>query len=142
MSDRLRPATPAARDPEAGSTLTIERDYSTAHACSFTTFSSRLTPQLAAMQVTADEVAGTVGRINGALWDAEHLGWATFVDGCLGCLTLFLWHVFRPSPYQRALHRVEAIIASDNEAIYNKKRLHMLNPLSNGLLEIELRVLP
>jgi len=122
-------------------TVTIEQDYSHPDACRYTTFSTRLTPQLAALQVTAEEVASSVEQINAALRDAETLGWATFVDGCLGCLTLFAWHACRPAPYHLALRRIEDVVANVNETIFHKKRLHMINPVSNGLLEIEFRVL-
>eukprot|EP01116_Phalansterium_solitarium_P010450 TRINITY_DN2521_c0_g1_i4.p4 TRINITY_DN2521_c0_g1~~TRINITY_DN2521_c0_g1_i4.p4 ORF type:complete len:138 (+),score=54.33 TRINITY_DN2521_c0_g1_i4:1059-1472(+) len=136
------------QQPAIGEVLVAaRREFATADACRYTTFSvpaddSAVPPGLAAMQLSGAELSASVLRINAVLRDAETLGAEAVLDGCLGCLTLFAWTAFRPSAYANAMRRLEQVIASENETVYRHKRLQLLNPLSNGLLEIEVRLMP
>lgn len=96
---------------------------------------------MAEFEVSAAEFERTVRRINAELRHAETLGWATLLEGCLGCLSMFTLYLCYDGQYSRRLQRLATVIEHDNATVYEPHGLRLLNPLSNGFLQLEFRVL-
>jgi len=66
-------------------TIVIQRDYSRG---TLTRFDETYPADLQG-KVTPEEYKGTIDQINDYFLEAETIDFSTFLDGCLGCLSLF-----------------------------------------------------
>jgi len=121
--------------------VSIERDYSTVEACHFTTFRDQFPAPLGDTQVTPADVSRTVQRLNAFFREAESLDRVTCFEGCFGYLLLYLPFLWYEHRYARVFQRVRAFVESENAQVYNPKRVMLLNPVHNGFLEIEFKLL-
>jgi len=117
--------------------IVVPRDYS----IYVTKFDETYPAELKKQKVSEDEFKHTIQRINELFKDAETLSWTTFCEGCVGCLTLFSIFLCYENQYKKIVRELDIFIESENERVYRKKGLELLNPISNGLLELEIKIL-
>ncbi len=100
-------------------------------------------------QITKEEFTKTIKQINSYFQDAEEVTCTTFIEGCVGCLSffsLFLCYTNHykqvdiaikfPYVFAKVLRQLDEYLQSENETLYSKHGLEILNPLANGLLEV------
>eukprot|EP01117_Protostelium_nocturnum_P017210 TRINITY_DN6974_c0_g1_i2.p1 TRINITY_DN6974_c0_g1~~TRINITY_DN6974_c0_g1_i2.p1 ORF type:complete len:121 (-),score=12.01 TRINITY_DN6974_c0_g1_i2:223-585(-) len=108
----------------------------------FTTrFYDRFPQELEDRNITETQFKHTIQGINSCFLDAEKLSLLTFVEGCLGCLSIFTLFLFYDSHYKKTMDRLDLFLLEQNASVYRKRGLEVINPLSNGLLELEIRII-
>mmetsp|Transcript_21410 Transcript_21410/g.29956 ORF Transcript_21410/g.29956 Transcript_21410/m.29956 type:complete len:149 (-) Transcript_21410:2902-3348(-) len=130
---------PSGTTMEDESVIVIPRDYS--HTGNYTRFDTKFPPQLAKRDITPSEFEHTISQINNYFIEAESINFVTFLEGFLGCLSLFTIFLCYDNRYKKVVHDLESFLTEENKNVYRKKGLEILNPIGNGLLELEIRVL-
>ncbi|KAL6079127.1 hypothetical protein QOT17_001273 [Balamuthia mandrillaris] len=122
------------KEEEEGLEIIIERDYSRGV---LTQFKDILPPELSS-RVTEEEFSRTIGEINRLFRHAEELTVTSCLESCFGLITLFSLYLCITDRYTESLQRLEAFLEDENNNVYRPKGLVWLNPLSNGLLYIQI----
>jgi len=118
--------------------IIVDRDYSQGF---FTKFSETFPKKMEQHNVSIGEWAHTISSLNEFFKEAEELSLITFMEGCLGCLSLFAIFLCYESRYKKIMRQMLDFIEEENKAIYRQRGLEILNPLANGLLELEIKLL-
>ncbi|KAM9813851.1 golgin subfamily A member 7-like [Neosynchiropus ocellatus] len=122
--------------PSATAKVFIQRDYSSGSICKFhTKFPSELESRLDKQQFEE-----TIQALNNLYAEAEKLGWRSYMEGCLSCLTGYTVFLCMETHFEKVLKRIDNYIKVQNEKIYAPRGLLLTDPIERGLRVVEITV--
>lgn len=116
--------------------IVIPRDYS--RVGTIPRFLEVYPEVVARRDISKENYLKTIRTLNDFFEDAETLNCTTFLEGLFGCLTFFSIFLCYENNYKKILRELEVFLRKENEKYYNPKGLHIINPLYNGLLQVNL----
>ncbi|CAI5447736.1 unnamed protein product [Caenorhabditis angaria] len=115
----------------------IQRDYSQGLDVRFETdFPSRLTEM-----ISREVWENTIHRINKIFEEAESINATTIFETILGCFSCYCSRLVTKSLYEKKLIELKEFLRRENEEIYHRAGLHIMNPMERGLRVIEISLL-
>jgi len=118
------------------SRILIPRDYS--HSVNVTCFDDTYPERLKQYGISEEQFKQTIRILNSLYFSSEETNCTTFMEGCVGCLSLFSLFLCYETNYKKVLRRIDIFLQQENDRIYAPKGLQILNPINNGLLELEI----
>ncbi len=117
----------------------VSRDYS--DGMEPTAF-ARAIPRELEGRVPEQDFVGFVDAVNQVYREGERVGWNTFFESVVGCLSCYSLFLFYDSTYKRAMARLDQLIKTQNALVFLPRGVKVRNPLFNGNLHIEFLVYP
>eukprot|EP01122_Echinamoeba_exundans_P015875 TRINITY_DN7800_c0_g1_i1.p1 TRINITY_DN7800_c0_g1~~TRINITY_DN7800_c0_g1_i1.p1 ORF type:complete len:173 (-),score=19.95 TRINITY_DN7800_c0_g1_i1:124-621(-) len=125
--------------PELTENVFIDRDYSVGLS---TRFDESFPDVLARRNVDPEVYSRAIRHINGFFERAEEVNCTSFWEGCFGLISFWsLFLCYRQKSY-RIFDEMRDWIAQENRQNWLPKGLEIMNPISNGLIFLEIHVHP
>jgi len=116
------------------SEIVVERDYRLGTIPRFeTTF-----PPLLQGRIPPEAFEHTITTINGLFYDSERLTATQCLESLLGCISLYSYYLCFDARYTKNMKLLSAFLENENATVYRPAGLLVANPLSNGLLYIQI----
>ena len=115
----------------------VQRDYSRGTNCRFIT---EMPVELQG-KIEDQTFVHTVQGINEIMDDAERIGFASYFENCLGCLTGYLSLLCFETHYNKCLKRLTEYVNQQNSDVFVPRGLMIINPTERGLRVIEVCIL-
>ncbi|XP_067937884.1 golgin subfamily A member 7-like [Watersipora subatra] len=111
----------------------VQRDYSDGMAVKF----EKIFPRELEGKVSRENFEQTVDYINRLYAEAEKLSCASCCEGCVACLTSYLFLCCVTTGYEKKVADAAAFIAEQNRSIYIPKGVYVVDPMLRGLRVLE-----
>lgn len=86
--------------------------------------------------VSEDDFHRTIHRLNDLFKQTETYQCTSFIESCIGCLSLYTFYLCFSGQYRRGKKRIEEYLEEQNRLIYSNSNTRWLNPFNNGLLNV------
>lgn len=115
----------------------VQRDYSRGTNCRFV---AKMPIELQG-KIEEQTFLHTVQGINEIMDEAEKIGFSSYFENCLGCLTGYLSLLCIETHYDKCLRRLAEYVEQQNSITYIPKGLMIINPMERGLRVIEICIM-
>ena len=82
----------------------------------------------------------TINKLNLLYKEAETIDSKTYCEGILSCLSGYLILLCSKTKYEKCLKKVKQLLKEENDNVYWPKNVLIIDPYSNGLRSIEIRI--
>lgn len=114
----------------------IQRDYTEGM---IPKFQDKMPPELDGL-IDPEVFQNTINKLNLLYKEAETIDSKTYCEGILSCLSGYLILLCSKTKYEKCLKKVKQLLKEENDNVYWPKNVLIVDPYSNGLRSIEIRI--
>ena len=114
----------------------IQRDYTEGM---IPKFQDKMPPELDGL-IDPEVFQNTINKLNLLYKEAETIDSKTYCEGILSCLSGYLILLCSKTKYEKCLKKVKQLLKEENDNVYWPKNVLIIDPYSNGLRSIEIRL--
>lgn len=114
----------------------IQRDYTEGM---IPKFQDKMPPELDGL-IDPEVFQNTINKLNLLYKEAETIDSKTYCEGILSCLSGYLILLCSKTKYEKCLKKVKQLLKEENDNVYWPKNVLIIDPYSNGLRSIEIRI--
>ena len=102
-------------------------------------FQDKMPPELDGL-IDPEVFQNTINKLNLLYKEAETIDSKTYCEGILSCLSGYLILLCSKTKYEKCLKKVKQLLKEENDNVYWPKNVLIIDPYSNGLRSIEIRI--
>jgi len=114
----------------------IQRDYTQGM---IPKFQDKMPAELDGL-IEPETFQNTIKKLNSLYMEAETVDSKTYCEGILSCLSGYLILLCSKTKYEKCLKKVKLLLIEQNNNVYWPKNVLIVDPYSNGLRSIEVRI--